>query len=114
MSDEGTPVRSLIIRPRASDDIEREADYLEEHASPKVAARFRSAIIDTIERILFMPGIGSLRRYSNPIVAGLRMTLVSEFNKYLVFYLTPEGNIDIVRVLHSSQDIDAILEAETE
>ena len=35
-----------------------------------------------------------------------------EFRKYLIFYLAPDGNIEIVRVLHSSQDTGAILEAE--
>jgi plasmid stabilization system protein ParE len=34
------------------------------------------------------------------------------FEKYLIFYLVLDDVVDVVRVLHSSQDIQAILSDE--
>lgn len=53
-----------------------------------------------------MPGMGSLRKYKNPELSGLRMWPVKGFDNYLIFYLTKDKSIYIVRVLHGKQDID--------
>jgi toxin ParE1/3/4 len=112
VSDGEIPARAVRIRPRAVEDIERHADYLEENATPDVALRFRAAITDAIDQIAFMPGAGAPREVRNPLLSGLRMWIVSEFRNYLIFYITPEGAIEIARVLHGAQDIKSILEDE--
>ena len=109
-----TPARLIQIRPRAVEDIEQYADYLEENATSEVALRFRSAIMNAIDQIGFMPGIGSLRELENTRLAGLRMWIVPGFRNHLIFYLTPEGGIEIVRVLHGAQNTEVILEDENE
>jgi toxin ParE1/3/4 len=107
-----TPKRQVSIRPRAIDDIERCTDYLEEHASREVALRFRSAIMQAVAQIEAMPSAGSPRSVRNPRLAGLRMWIVPGFRNYLLFYLTPGGGAEIVRLFHSAQDVHNILEAE--
>ena|SRR5579862_2575812 len=112
MSEEETSGQRVSIRPRAIDDIERHADYLEENATLEVALRFRSALMDAIDQIAAMPGIGSPREMRNPRLAGLRMWIVPKFRNYLLFYLTPDGEVEIIRVFHAAQDIKTILEDE--
>ena len=112
MSHDETPKRPVSIRPRAIDDIERCADYLEEHATPEVALRFRSAIMEAVAQIEAMPGAGSPRRVRNPRLSGLRMWIVPGFRNYLLFYLTPSGGAEIVRLFHGAQNVNNLLEAE--
>ncbi len=66
-------LRTVKIRPRAAEDIERHADYLEAKATSDVALRFRSAIMEAVDQIAFMPGSGSPRRVKNVLLSSLRM-----------------------------------------
>lgn len=112
MSQDNTLERKVNIRPRAIADIEHCANYLEENATPDVALRFRSAIMQAIAQIETMPGAGSPRRVRNSRLAGLRMWVVPGFRNYLLFYLTPAGEAEIIRLLHGAQDVNSILETE--
>jgi toxin ParE1/3/4 len=112
VSQDDSPERKVTIRPRAIADIERCATYLEENANPDVASRFRSAIMQAIDQIKFMPGSGSPRQVRNPRLSGLRMYIVPGFRNYLLFYLTPQGGPEIIRLLHGAQDVNSILETE--
>jgi len=112
VSDENVPHRRLVIRPNAENDIEDHAAYIGRHVNIAASVRFRSATVDALDYLLTMPNMGAPRFYRNPAIKGLRMFPIPDFRQYLIFYLTPEGTIEIVRVLHSSQDTDAILEAE--
>jgi toxin ParE1/3/4 len=112
MSDEEASGRAIFIRPRAIEDIERHAEYLEENASPDVALRYRSALMKAVDQIALFPNSGSPRQVKNTLLTGLRMWIVPDFRNYLLFYLTSENEIEIVRVLHGAQDIKNILEEE--
>jgi len=114
MSDENTPLRRLIIRRNADSDIDRIMEYLSDNFSVAKAVQFQSAVVDAMDYLLTMPYIGSLKEVQNPSLQDMRKFIIPEFRQYLLFYLTPDGTIEIVRVLHSSQDTDAILEAETD
>ena len=59
-----------------------------------------------------MPLVGNERKFSNPKLWGIRLWFVKEFEKYLIFYRVFDNYIEIVRVLHSAQDIDSIMEDE--
>jgi plasmid stabilization system protein ParE len=54
------------------------------------------------------PGAGTPRDYDTPALAGLRMCPVPKFSKYLIFYLTTDKTVEIVRVLHGAQNLPAI------
>ena len=68
--------------------------------------------MDAIAQIGSMPGAGAPRPILSVALSGLRMWVVSEFRNYLIFYLTPENEIEIVRVLHGAQNTNYILENE--
>jgi len=99
------PVR---VRPRADTEIDTLADYIA-NDSPDAALRFLDAVQKSFDLIGEQPGIGS-RRYAHlPMLEGLRMWVVSDFEKHLVFYIERPSYIDVLRVLHGSRDIPAAL-----
>ena len=59
-----------------------------------------------------MPLIGTERNYSNHKLFGIRLWFVKGFEKYLIFYQVFGNYIEIVRVLHTAQDTDSILDVE--
>lgn len=59
-----------------------------------------------------MPLIGSERKFFNSKLWGIRLWFVKGFEKYLIFYRVFDNYIEIVRVLHSAQDVDSIMEDE--
>jgi toxin ParE1/3/4 len=42
----------------------------------------------------------------------MRRFRVKEFENYLIFYLSRENGIEVIRVLHAARDIDSILAEE--
>ena len=59
-----------------------------------------------------MPLVGSECEYLNLRLHGLRMWPVHNFGHYLIFYRVLDDTIQIVRVLHSSRDIEGIIHDE--
>jgi toxin ParE1/3/4 len=98
----------IVRRPQARRDIVATALYIADE-SPAVARRFLTAVESTIATAATMPGMGAPRRYRHPRLEGLRMIAVQGFEKHLVFYRPVEAGIEIVRVLHTARDIEAIL-----
>jgi toxin ParE1/3/4 len=74
-----------------------------------VALRFVDAVQAAHERISDFPSIGARRYADLPFLEEVRMWAVPDFEKYLIFYLERDNYVDIVRVLHGSRDIPAIL-----
>jgi toxin ParE1/3/4 len=58
-----------------------------------------------------MPGIGSPRYAEIPLVRGIRMLAIKDFEKYLLFYLESEDCVDVIRVLHGARDIPEALQS---
>ena len=110
MSQYNKPRHRVTIRPRAIEDIQKLATYLEINATAEVVQRFRASIMETVEQIEQMPGAGAPRQVNNLRLSGLRMRSVRGFRDYLIFYITPLGTIEIIRLLHGAQDVGSILE----
>ena len=53
----------------------------------------------TFHELSHMPEMGAPRYFDNPSLVGLRMFPLHEFSKYLVFYRSTQGGIEVVRVL---------------
>ena len=100
-------MRSVVKRPQAKRDIMEQADYIAKD-SMKSSERFLRATDKTMHQIAAMPGIGVLRDFDNPELAGMRMVPVSGFPKVGIYYLATEDTIEIVRVLHGARDIASI------
>jgi len=101
------PVR---VRPLADIEIDALADHIA-HDKPNAALRFLDAMQKSFDLIGEQPGIGS-RRYAHlPMMEGLRMWPVSDFEKHHIFYIERPSYIDVLRVLHSSRDLpEALME----
>lgn len=100
------------LQPAAGDDLNRHADRLLTDAGPDVAERFVDNARASFTRLADTPGIGSPVPSKNVALTGMRKWRVSSFPKVLIFYLTAPDSIDIVRVLHASQDWAALFDAD--
>lgn len=99
---------SVFLLPKAEADIDSHCGFLAMR-DPEKAIAFYDAVFSTLDFLCDSPNIGSERAFMNKELFGLRMWFVKGFEKHLIFY-RPFGNyIEVVRVLHSSQDRDVIL-----
>jgi toxin ParE1/3/4 len=57
-------------------------------------------------------GKGSLFKIDNPRLVGLRKWAVKGFKKYLIFYLTNEELLTVIRIIHANRDLPNILAKE--
>ena len=99
---------SLLVLPVAERDLENHALFLA-GKSPGLDDRFLDAARQTFQDIAQMPGLGSPYESLRTELAGLRIRPVVGFERYLVFYRSAGASVEIIRVLHGSQDIDRAL-----
>lgn len=102
----------MFLLPQAEKDIDSHCDFFTKKSVEK-ALKFDEAVFETFERLSEMPYVGTERKFSNPKLTDIRLWFVKDFEKYLIFYRVFGNYIEIVRVLHSAQNIDSILEEET-
>lgn len=102
--------RHALLLPAADRDLGIQADYLAEHASARTATRFLRAVQKTFRLLRKHPHMGSVTRYQSKHLTGVRMFPLQGFPKYLVFYRPVDKGIEVVRVLHGAQDIEAIFD----
>jgi toxin ParE1/3/4 len=100
---------NIIIQPAAERDLADMADYLAER-SLRAAIRFSHAVAETFKQLASMPEMGSLREYSHPALAGIRVWRVRGFKKYLIFYRSLPDGIQVIRVLYAARDIESLFE----
>ena len=106
----------LALKPQADRDITHQFEYIAKD-NLEAAIRFYNAAFRTFDVILANPNIGPARDSNDPQLKNIRVWLVKGFEKYLIFYRALEERVEILRVLHSSRDIDNLLsgeESETE
>jgi toxin ParE1/3/4 len=103
-------VRShYTIKPRADCDIEDYADYLARNASLDVALRFLAAADETFSLLATQPNIGWHARLRTPALGTLRMFRVAGFERMLILYRPLEDGVDILRLVHGSRKLQALL-----
>lgn len=98
--------RRLILPHSAESDLDSHFIYLAENASLEIAIRFDDSTEASLSRLLDTPFIGARR---DEHTHDLRMWFVKDFEDYLIFYRVTDEAIEVVRVLHSSQDVKNIL-----
>ncbi|MEA5571559.1 type II toxin-antitoxin system RelE/ParE family toxin [Calothrix sp. UHCC 0171] len=72
--------------------------------------KFLVAAEETFRQLGKMPGMGKPCNFDNPNLKGIRQQAIKGFKKYLIFYRASDLDVDIIRVIHSARDIEAILE----
>jgi plasmid stabilization system protein ParE len=93
-----------------------EMDGIAEHiqpSSPRPALRFLQAVEKTGERLLRYPEFGAPFETDDAEMEGLRLCLVSGFEKYLLFYRIRLDEIHIERAVNGARDLPETLKAGT-
>ena len=103
--------RRILIRPRASIDLDEQFAYIAED-NFDAALNFFDAARQTFSQLAQLPSIGSIYEVKNPRLVGLRKWSVKGFNKHLIFYLDRNDCIEIVRIIHAARDVLQVLAEE--
>jgi toxin ParE1/3/4 len=103
--------RRIIIRPKASVDLDEQFAYIAE-GNLDAGLSFFDATRQTFSQLAQLPSIGSVYNVRNPRLVGLRKWAVKGFEKHLIFYLEGDECIEIVRLIHAARDISQILAEE--
>jgi len=99
--------RDLIVSESADEDINGYIAYTNER-NPEAARRFLAALRHAFERLRSMPEIGHSWETERRDLQGLRVWPVDDF-PLSIFYFPHPNAIEVIRVLHHSRDIEAIL-----
>jgi toxin ParE1/3/4 len=103
---------AIFLLPQAETDIDSHCAFLAKTSIEK-SLDFDQAAFNSFELLSEMPLIGSERSFKNPKLVDIRIWLVKDFEKYIIFYRAFGNYIEIVRVLHSAQDTNFILEEDS-
>lgn len=74
------------------------------------AVRFLDAADATFRFLAESPDVGNQCSFSSPRAAGLLRWRIKGFERYLIFYRSEKHGIEVVRIIHSARNLDAIFE----
>lgn len=95
--------RTIKISASAAEDLKDVWKYVAQH-DENAAGRLIKEIKNKLLLLRDNPLVG---REQNELLVGLRSFVVKS---YFIFYLPSDSGIDVLRVLHSSRDIESIFE----
>ena len=98
-----------VIRPKADQDLDDQALYYAAEASPEVGHRFLVSAHETFLLLSTQPEMGWNPKLRLPELTGLRLFRVTGFEKILILYRPLENGVDILRVIHGSQNVRHLL-----
>lgn len=97
------------MRPRARLDLLEQFLYFAEKENLVLAKRYLAAVEETCRRLRQRPRSGAPYRSSKTELRGVRHAAVDGFRRYLIFYLPAPNQIEVIRVLHGSRNLVALL-----
>ncbi|MDZ4842141.1 MAG: type II toxin-antitoxin system RelE/ParE family toxin [Hyphomicrobium aestuarii] len=92
---------NLVVSATAKNDLAEIWAYIAED-SPKAATSFVSSLEAKFQPLLQFPGMGTPR---DQLAPGLRAL---PYKNYVIYYMSTDDHIIIVRVVHGARDIRAI------
>lgn len=98
-----------VVHPRADRDLDDQAYYYATEASPEIGHRFLVAAHDTFALLATQPNMGWHSRRKYPGLEALRAFRVKGFEKIIILYLPLLDGVEILRVVHGSRNIQALL-----
>jgi toxin ParE1/3/4 len=101
-----------VVRPKADHDLDEQAYYFATKAGPELGHRFLVAAHETFSLLATQPEMGWPARLKNTLLASLRVFRVSDFEKILVLYHPSPHGVEILRVIHGSRSVAALLRRE--
>ncbi len=99
---------AILKRPSALRDLEECFVYIAED-DLDIATEFLIAVEDSLDQLATMPLMGKVVELDIQVLAGIRVWPVKGFKAYLIFYFASDDSIELVRVLHSSRDVEGLL-----
>lgn len=103
--------RKVVIRPAANRDLDDQARYLANASGLKMGLRFYESAAETFRLLLDHPRLGRATQLSSPFLIATRMFPLKNFPQHMVFYLPFQRGIEIIRVVHSSRDLEKLVES---
>lgn len=94
----------ILFTPLAKQDLQEIWLCLAENGNSEIAKKFPSAVKKKCETVSKFPEMGQVR---HEYLLHLRSF---PFNKYVIFYLPIEDGIEVLRIVHSSRDIQQIFD----
>ena len=102
-----------VIRPKADQDLEDQAYYYAVEATPELGHRFLVEAHETFALLATQPEMGWTPKLRHPGLKVLRLFRVSgSFEKILILYQPHENGVEVLRVLHGSQNLQRLLRRE--
>lgn len=98
----------IVKRPQVYQDLARLSSHIAQQ-SQKTALRFLTAAEQTFADLANMPEAASPCDVIRQDLAGVRFRHVRGFRKHLIFFRALAGGIEVVRVIHASQDLVTLL-----
>jgi toxin ParE1/3/4 len=90
----------VILTPKAEEDLLQICDYLTKEASVETVKKFLTSFE---KKCLTLAEFTEIGRNRHELLVNLKSF---PFQKYTVFYVRIRNGIEILRVLHSSRDIE--------
>jgi toxin ParE1/3/4 len=78
--------------------------------NPAAATAVVEAAFATFRTLAQRPRIGTLRKFRNPRLRGMRSVQVIGYRKYLIFYCAVSGGVQVHHVYHGARDLDALFD----
>jgi plasmid stabilization system protein ParE len=101
----------FLVSPQADRDLDAQADYYLEQEGLDLALRFYQAAEESFALLASQPDMGSSRRFEKEALQGVRWFPISApFKRHLIFYRRAGETVEILRVLHANQNIEALLD----
>ena len=104
--------RRYVVRPKADCDLDEQAYYYATVANPELGHRFLLAAHDTFALLATQPNMGWHPRLRHPGLETMRVLTGKGSEKILVLYLPVPDGAEILRLIHGSRNLEALLRRE--
>ena len=98
-----------VVRPKADQDLDHQAHYYAMESSSELGHRFLVAAHDTFALLSSQPQMGWRPRFRHANLSDLRIVRVIAFEKILVLYRPFADGVEVLRVVHGSRNLRAML-----
>ncbi len=100
-----------LVRPKADGDLDEQAYYYATK-TPALGHRFLVAAHETFNLLATQPEMGWRPRLQHPGLRSLRIFRVEGFERIIILYLPFAEGVEILRVIHGSRNLEAVLSRE--
>ena len=98
-----------VVRPKADQDLDDQAFFYATEANTELGHRFLVSAHETFSLLSTQPEMGWNPKLRLSALRGLRLFRVTDFEKILILYRPLENGVEILRVIHGSQNLQRLL-----